>query len=67
MIKNLIITITESSEQDGFYYDIYDCETMDVNDGRDSLDGGFCTTTIQNALEMATKQAKEIIKNTNTK
>ncbi len=62
-MENLIIVIRKATDEEGYFYDIYDCDVEDVNDGRDSLDGGLCTTTIENALEMAAEQAKEIIKN----
>lgn len=50
----LTIRIFRSSEGDGYYYDIYDEDV--TNDDAVPLDGGFCTTTMQNALEMALSQ-----------
>ncbi len=62
-MENLTIKIYQSSEADGFYYDIFDGEELENDDQCDSLDGGFCTSTMENALEMATEQAKELILN----
>lgn len=61
MPEELIIKISLSSEGDGYNYDIYlgDDKYMDG----DSEDGGFCTTTLENALEMATEQVKQLINN----
>lgn len=61
-IEVLTITIFKAESEDGYFYDIYDCEVGDANDGRDALDGGLCTTTIKNAIEMACDQAKALIK-----
>jgi hypoxanthine phosphoribosyltransferase len=52
----LKIEIFEGSDEPGYFYDIY------LDDSEDSEDGGFCTTTIENALEMAMEQAQNIIK-----
>lgn len=59
-INNLTIVIREAVDEVGFFYDIYDCEPSET-DSKDSLDGGLCTTTIENALGMATAQAKELL------
>lgn len=59
-MNTLTITIREASDEPGFFYDIYDVEPDQIDEA-DSLDGGFCTTTIENALEMANKQARDII------
>lgn len=63
-MNELTIRIYEGCDEVGFFYDIYDCDISGVDDidEVESIDGGFCTTTIENALSMATKQAKEIIK-----
>ena len=58
-MKNLIITIHESDNEEGYIYDIFETED-DMLEGN-SLDGGLCTTTMQNALDMATEQAKAIL------
>lgn len=43
---------------DGFMYDIYDgLDTQNI------IDGGLCTTTFKNALEMASEQVKQLAKN----
>jgi len=59
-MQSIKIIINQSSNNDGYFYDIYDGND-DTNDN--SLDGGFCTTTIQNALDMATDQAKTLLNN----
>lgn len=59
-MQELAIKIFESSNGDGYYYDIFDI--VDPSMGDESIDGGFCTTTMENALGMATQQALEIIK-----
>jgi len=55
-MQEITIHIRESSDGDGYLYDIYDVAPDDV-DNHDSIDGGMCTTTIKNALEMAYEQA----------
>lgn len=61
MIPNLTITISEASDEPGFFYHIYNGSIEDVNDGLDSIDGGLCTTTMENALDMAYAQARTIL------
>ena len=58
---HMIIKIEPHSEG-GFSYDIYDNET-----DNDSLDGGICTGTIFNALEMAKDQADRLLRSANYK
>lgn len=51
-MRELTITISLSSDGGGYYYDIYDfVPEIEAT----SFDGGMCTTTIENALDMATK------------
>ncbi len=59
-MNTLIIKIEEASDGEGFLYDIYESEQSIIN-GDDSLDGGQCTTTIENALDMAYSQAKDLL------
>jgi hypothetical protein len=68
-MKNLIITIFESEQEEGFYYDIYDDNDTDaIATGEANLiDGGHCTTTIENALDMATEQVKVLLAQANNK
>lgn len=54
----MIIEIKKFSEG-GYYYDIFLGE--EPTEGRDSEDGGLCTTTELNALGMAYEQAKAIL------
>ena len=49
------IVIFEASDE-GYMYDIYGSQDDYIND-RDSLDGGQCTSTLSNAIEMALSQA----------
>lgn len=56
MIDSLTIKIYPASDE-GYMYDIYDNEDGDG----DAIDGGQCTTTLQNALDMAHEQAHAII------
>jgi len=56
----ITIKVYLSSEGDGFFYDIYD--TNDIDENTESVDGGFCTSTLENALEMAKDQTVEFIK-----
>ena len=58
----LTITIFEATDEVGFFYDIYEKVPNDEGDMGGSIDGGFCTTTMENALEMAYTQAIKIIK-----
>jgi len=58
-MKELTIKIYEATQEEGFFYDIYN--TVDVDDDTDSIDGGFCTTTMEHAMEMAIAQAKDLL------
>jgi len=49
------IVIFEASDE-GYMYDIYTSKE-DYEKGKDSLDGGQCTSTLSNAIEMALIQA----------
>lgn len=63
-MNTITINIFEDSEE-GFQYDIYEsAEAME--ECKDPLDGGTCTSTIENALEMAYMQAQEILKAINS-
>jgi hypothetical protein len=57
-INELVIQIFESSNEPGYFYDIFDSLEPEA----ESLDGGICTSTIENALDMAVEQSKQIIK-----
>lgn len=62
-MKEITIVIYESCQEEGFGYDIYEGNLVDGNDIEvNSLDGGHCTTTIENAIDMACSQAKDLIK-----
>lgn len=67
MISEITINIFESSEG-GYVYDIYRCAPNECDGYRVSpVDGGLCTTTMENAIEMAAAQATEFIKRDNAK
>lgn len=56
MKKELVISIFENSEGE-LQYDLYDSQDA-FNNGDDCIDGGVCTSTMKNALEMAYELAK---------
>jgi hypothetical protein len=63
-MNEITIHIYEASDG-GYMYDIYDCGPSDAYGGdgdRESIDGGQCTTTLSNALDMAHSQARNLIK-----
>ena len=61
-MDNLFISIEWSENEQGFMYEIYlNKSTEDIENG-DSDDGGCCTGSPEDALEMATVQTQELIK-----
>lgn len=61
-MENITITI-HYGENEGYLYDIYAGTAEEVAaDTIESLDGGCCTGTLEDALGMATEQAREIIR-----
>ena len=59
--EELTIHIQSTDQEEGGYmYDIYFCRPEDVEDN-DSVDGGQCTSTLENAIDMAQAQAREAI------
>ena len=64
-MNEIIISITESSDKEGYIYDIYPSKDDYINSN--SLDGGMCTGTIVDAIEMASLQAQDIINAFNSK
>jgi hypothetical protein len=58
-MDEIIIRVARGFDESGWLYDIYDGETAFV-DGT-SEDGGKCTTTAANALDMAVAQAKRLL------
>lgn len=64
-MDTITITFEADSNGEGFHYNIYTCNAEGIIDGADSIDGGQCTTTLRNALEMAFEQAKEVLKANN--
>ena len=58
--------VIEAVSEGGYQYDIYTGKPAEIESGYAvSVDGGLCTTTLENALGMATSQAAGIIKNAN--
>jgi hypothetical protein len=58
--------VIEAVTEGGYQYDIYAGTPIEIeSDDVVSLDGGLCTTTLENALKMAASQATEIIKKAN--
>lgn len=60
-MQELTIKIFKATDEDGYYYDIYNTTDDELLATTDSIDGGLCTTTMQNALTMATEQAQILI------
>lgn len=60
--KELSIDIYYSETNNGYMYNIYDTVSDNEKDSGDSIDGGLCTGTIQDALNMAYESARNIIK-----
>lgn len=60
-MNELRIRIAEASDEPGFFYDIY--KTAEQEEDEESIDGGLCTGSIEDALTMAYEQALAIIKN----
>ncbi len=65
-MEALTIRIVPFSEG-GYYFDVYACELDEAqsreNEGSASDDGGLCTTTIADALEMANEATLRVIRN----
>jgi hypothetical protein len=58
-MNELTIRIYESVDEPGYFYDIYDTE--DITEDSEPVEAGHCTTTIENALEMAYEDAKKVL------
>ena len=58
-MEAITIIIYEASEG-GYMYDIYEGEG--VPPCEDAYDGGHCTSTLENAIEMAASQAVDLVK-----
>jgi hypothetical protein len=59
-MNELTIRIYEASEEPGYFYDIYDTAENELSE-ENEVEGGHCTTTIENALEMAYWDAKKVM------
>lgn len=54
--QGLIIEIFESVVNEGYAYNLY--ETLTEQENGESYDGGLCTGSLKDTLEMATSQAR---------
>jgi hypothetical protein len=57
-MNEITIKIWPASDE-GYMYDIFD--TSEPTEDAIAVDGGQCTTTLENALEMAYEQAQALI------
>lgn len=48
-------------DEGGYMFDIWCCEDAEENEGG-SDDGGMCTGSYEDAIDMACEQAKELLK-----
>ena len=64
-MEEIIIKISKAEDEPGYFYDIF--ENKEDLENADCIDGGICTTTFLNTLNMATDMVKEIIKKNKTK
>lgn len=58
-MNEIFIKIEEASDE-GYHYAVYDFDPEGGDD--DCLDGGQCTGTLANALDMAYEAAKDLIR-----
>lgn len=58
-LRGLVIDIFENSDGD-WNYSIYEA-VEDIENGEDELDGGCCTGSLEDALEMAYDQAGALL------
>ena len=59
-MDEIIIRVAVGLSEKGWFFDIFENESELENDV--PIDGGLCTTTIENALDMAVEQAKDVIR-----
>ncbi len=59
-MEEIAITISYSDSNGGYMYDIYK-NAQAIEDNDDSIDGGLCTGSMLDAIDMAAGQAKQII------
>jgi len=59
MFEEITLHVFRDSAGD-FQYGIYKGGPLEAAEG-DSIDGGACTTTMQNAIDMAADQAKKLV------
>lgn len=57
--RQLSIDIYYSEGNNGYMYNVYDTVSDNQKDSGDSIDGGLCTGTIHDALNMAYESAKQ--------
>lgn len=61
-MNGITIEIYKSEEEKGYSFDIYQ-PSPNGDDKGDIMDGGQCTTSLKNAIDMACEQAKSLINN----
>lgn len=60
--ENLTIRISKASDEEGYFYDIYLLDAVDITDDVESEDGGHCTSDdMRDAIEMASEQACQLL------
>lgn len=61
-MPDFYIHVYESTSEVGYFYDIYKGDPHDAAEDAEPIEGGFCTTTAQNALSMAHDALAHLIK-----
>jgi hypothetical protein len=59
MNREITITVHYSDTNGGYMYSVYGCDADGVAEGADSFDGGLCTGTANDAIDMAVDAAKK--------
>jgi len=62
MRSEIAVTIFWSDANNGYQFDIYE-NSAAIEENDDPLDGGLCTGSFQDAMEMAFEQTKEYVHN----
>lgn len=55
-MDEITIRISKSGQEPGYFFDIYKFDAID--ECAEPYDGGICTTSMKNAVDMACEQAK---------
>lgn len=59
MKREITITVHYSDTNGGYMYSVYSTDADGVAEGADSFDGGLCTGTFKDAMDMAVDAAKK--------